>query len=315
MMETAPLGASSADAHGTANGSRRSPASGFQTDLVSVVVPTLNSSRSLADCLRSLQRQSYERVEIIVVDGNSTDGSRKIAEDLGATVLCGAYRRSTARRIGTIRAKGEYLFFIDSDQIADKGVISECVEICSDRVTSAVRVPERDLAAGYWARVRRIDWALTESDSIWYPRFFSHDVYDAIGMHSPGLEDFMEDRDLYLRLVRQGSQIGRCKSPVLNHFDGFNPLEFGIRRARAANDANEFYKRNHELNETIWSVIRPRLIRMAEGRPLLWKDVPYAFGLPAYVTVVYGPRFARVLAGLLGARLPNSHDRSHSRFS
>ena len=242
-------------------------------------------------------------METIVVDGNSSDDSPAIAAEMGVKLYRGSFRRSSARRFGAENAAGEYLLFIDSDQTAGPTLLTECVELCEKTAVGAVRVPERDVAKGIWARVRRIDWTLTESDEIWYPRFFSHPVYDSVGKHALALEDYMEDRDIYLRLIAKGVKIGRCETPVFNQYGHFNPLEFGIKRGKAADDAVEYYKRNKKVDKSVWSVIRPRISRMVNSRVLSWKDIPFAYGLPAYVTVAYGPRLIRALRASRRARL------------
>jgi glycosyltransferase involved in cell wall biosynthesis len=47
--------------------------------LVSIVIPTKNSARTLEKCLVSIKNQAYENIEIIVVDNYSTDGTYEIA--------------------------------------------------------------------------------------------------------------------------------------------------------------------------------------------------------------------------------------------
>ncbi|WP_202318624.1 glycosyltransferase family 2 protein [Archaeoglobus neptunius] len=54
--------------------------------LVSVVIPTCNSGRTLELCLKSVVRQSYEEIEVIVVDRFSSDMTAEIAERYGAKV-------------------------------------------------------------------------------------------------------------------------------------------------------------------------------------------------------------------------------------
>lgn len=278
---------------GPSNGSAPLRPTAVMADLVSVVIPTKNSASTLRECLTSVAQSTYRPIEVVVVDGNSTDDTVRIARSLGAKTTQGPFGRSTARRMGVSIALGAFLLFLDSDQSVTPDLISECVSLCRDERVDAVRLPERDLASGYWARCRAIDWQLAQTEPIWYPKFFRRSVYEAAGMHPTGLEDFMEDRDLFLRLQGIGARLGVSQHPLLNHFGRFNPLEFGIRRARASQDAIEYYRRHPTATESPWVLVRPRLNRIVSGNAIRWSDFPYVFGLLPYITVVYGPRWLR----------------------
>ena len=52
----------------------------MENPLVSVIIPTYNSSRTLEKCLESIKNQTYKNIEIIVVDNNSTDNTKEIAK-------------------------------------------------------------------------------------------------------------------------------------------------------------------------------------------------------------------------------------------
>lgn len=87
------------------------------TPLVSIVVPVFNGAKTLAVCLESARDQTYPRVELIVVDDASTDGSARIARGYGCRVLTWPTNRgvSAARNAGVAASRGEILFFLDSD--------------------------------------------------------------------------------------------------------------------------------------------------------------------------------------------------------
>lgn len=54
--------------------------------LVSVIIPTYNSARTLETTLKSIKKQTYQNIEIIVVDNNSKDTTKKIAEKYADSV-------------------------------------------------------------------------------------------------------------------------------------------------------------------------------------------------------------------------------------
>mgnify|MGYP001095594769 CR=1 FL=1 len=88
---------------------------------LSIVIPTLNSSRTLSQCLESIFSQNYprEKVEVIIADGGSTDKTLRIAEGYGVDrVLINPLRTGEAgKAVGAEMAKNELIAFIDSDNI------------------------------------------------------------------------------------------------------------------------------------------------------------------------------------------------------
>ena len=83
-----------------------------KTPMVSVIVPTCNSAKTLELCLKSIKTQTYPNIEIIIVDKNSADNTRKIAEKYGKVFIKGP-ERSAQRNFGASQAAGEYLVFLD----------------------------------------------------------------------------------------------------------------------------------------------------------------------------------------------------------
>ncbi|MFI6929794.1 glycosyltransferase family 2 protein [Streptomyces sp. NPDC050287] len=85
--------------------------------LVSVIIPNYNYARTIGMCLDSVSRQTYPRVEVIVVDDCSTDDSARIAREAGVTVLSTGTNSGVAatRNVGVRHSRGEVLLFLDSD--------------------------------------------------------------------------------------------------------------------------------------------------------------------------------------------------------
>jgi glycosyltransferase involved in cell wall biosynthesis len=88
--------------------------------LVSVIVPTYNCESYLAQAIESVLSQTYESVEIIVVDDGSTDSSAEIAKNFGLSVNYSYQTNSgsaAARNRGIELAQGFYFAFLDADDI------------------------------------------------------------------------------------------------------------------------------------------------------------------------------------------------------
>lgn len=86
---------------------------------ISVVIPVFNGERFLAEAIQSALNQTLPPAEIIVVDDGSTHGSLTVARSFpGATVLELSHGGvSAARNAGVARASGDYLAFLDADDV------------------------------------------------------------------------------------------------------------------------------------------------------------------------------------------------------
>lgn len=89
------------------------------TPSVSVIVPAYNAEQFIADALSSVRAQVYSRVECIVVDDGSSDGTAAIVHrSPDVRYLYQANRGvAAARNLGAAAAKGEYLAFLDADDL------------------------------------------------------------------------------------------------------------------------------------------------------------------------------------------------------
>ena len=91
-------------------------------ELVSIVIATYNSSRTLEKVLRSIQKQSYSRknIEILIIDGGSKDKTIEISKKYRCKLFHNPkIDQVYAKYMGYVEAKGKYLLFLDSDEILE----------------------------------------------------------------------------------------------------------------------------------------------------------------------------------------------------
>ena len=81
---------------------------------ISIIIPTLNEEEYLPKLLESIQQQRFKDMEIIVADAGSKDKTVQIAKTHGCKVTAGGLP-GKGRNEGAKVAKGDVLFFIDSD--------------------------------------------------------------------------------------------------------------------------------------------------------------------------------------------------------
>ncbi|GEL10374.1 Glycosyl transferase family 2 [Flavobacterium glycines] len=95
----------------------------METPLVSVVIPTFNSEKYISDTIISVQNQSYQNWEIILVDDGSTDTTRTIITTFLTDKRIQFYPlgknsgTGVARNFGVTKAAGKYIAFLDADDL------------------------------------------------------------------------------------------------------------------------------------------------------------------------------------------------------
>ena len=100
-----------------------------QTELISVIIPIYNVEKYLNQCIESILLQTYKNIEIILIDDGSTDGSGKICDrfakkDERINVIHQKNQGiAKVRNRGVKEAKGEYIFWIDSDDYVNENII------------------------------------------------------------------------------------------------------------------------------------------------------------------------------------------------
>ena len=100
--------------------------------LVSVVIPVYNCAEYIGECIDSVAEQTYDNIEIIVVNDGSKDGSENIIKDKRKrchNILYYKQRNkgvSAARNLGIKKARGEYITFVDGDDLVGKYLV-ECL--------------------------------------------------------------------------------------------------------------------------------------------------------------------------------------------
>lgn len=124
----------------------------MEQDLVSIVVPIYNVERFLRKCLKSLQKQNYENIEVIMVDDGSPDESFKICREFEKKDSRFKYIRqdngglASARNTGIHAAAGQYIVFVDSDDYIEKTAVYD--------MESLIRQYDADMVvAGYYADI------------------------------------------------------------------------------------------------------------------------------------------------------------------
>lgn len=191
--------------------------------LVSVIVPVYNTGKVAKKVISQLLKQSYQNIEIVVIDDGSTDDSLVRLQE-----LAGKERRvklfhqknagvSAARNAGIERARGEYMAFVDSDDEVKPEFIAKLVEAMNDpdvavaltgkvhenlqdeRRTKVVAKPrrerkKREKLANYMMYLLLLDGRMYSVTN----KIFRADVIRKLGLEFEEGRDFAEDTKFVL---------------------------------------------------------------------------------------------------------------------
>lgn len=220
----------------------KSPSKNIKGSLVSIIVPTYNSSKTIAQCLDSVRSQTYRNIEIIVCDNFSDDGTVDIARRYRASILFRGRERAAQKNFGARQAHGDILYFIDSDFVLERDTVRRCVQ--SIRNADAVVTVNRSRGEGLWARsIAYKRELLAGEESVIAARFIRRKSFFKVG----GFDDELivwEDIDLHRRLVEAGVHIKRVDAVEWHIGEPETFRELVLRNYYYGKTLREYLKKN-----------------------------------------------------------------------
>lgn len=195
--------------------------------LVSIIIPTKNSSDYLDTCLGKIKKQSYKNIETVIVDdGKSKDIDKTI--QLAKKYKCkflifdpkvkkGLFDATKKRNHAAKKVDGEFIYHMDADMELTKNVIEEAVGLCN-KGFDAVILTEDSFGEGPWARAKNLERRFFWGDeTVESPRFFKKSVFDSLRGYDENISGGGEDRDLYREALEKGHKVKRTKSLVMHN--------------------------------------------------------------------------------------------------
>uniref|UniRef100_UPI004048D7F6 glycosyltransferase family 2 protein n=1 Tax=Flavobacterium sp. TaxID=239 RepID=UPI004048D7F6 len=189
----------------------------MQLPLVSIIIPTFNSTQFLDACLSSVKGQSYENIELIVVDNNSVDDTKTIAARYTKNVFNLGPERSAQRNFGVAQSTGKYVAIIDSDMVLSSDVVKSCVQKLEIRADwLGLIIPEESFGNGWWAKCKTLERSFYVGvEWMEAARFFRKQAYADAGGYNENMVSG-EDWDLSQRIGRDG-EIGRIENFIYHN--------------------------------------------------------------------------------------------------
>ena len=215
-------------------------------DLVSIIVPTYNEERHIGRLLESIKKQTYKKIETIVIDDGSNDDTVNISKKFTEKVYPREHsERSVQRNYGASKAKGKYLIFLDADMELTSRVIEDCVETVKKKYKLLV-IPERTVGANYIAKIRNFEREMYMNDfSVEVARLFETKVFWEFKGYDPELTG-PEDYDLPYRISKK-YEIGRSHEYILHHEEDATFFRLLKRKYYYAKNGSGYVKKHPEL--------------------------------------------------------------------
>lgn len=200
--------------------------------LVSIIIPIYNAGAYLRDCLDSILRQTYQHIEVILIDDGSTDESGSVCEKYAS--LSSKIRvihqnnrgSSAARNKGLEIASGDYLYFIDADDWIDdfsvELLISEMQNNNADLLLSAFYYnednfcPNKPSSFEPFTIIRESFEGKKGLEGGLWNKFIKKELIDTFGIRFPKY-DYYEDLHVFIELLFKANKICYCKTPSYHY--------------------------------------------------------------------------------------------------
>lgn len=296
-------------------------------DLVSVIVPIYNVEKYLDVCISSIVNQSYQKLEILLIDDGSTDNSPVICEDWGKkdNRIKVIHKKngglSDARNAGLNCAMGDWILFVDSDDFISLDLVKIAIktahknhsdlvafdylkvgEECNDVQWSQNEIVSEEIYIGkemLRAFVKNGKGSMTSWNKLYYRSLWENYRFPVGKIHEDEfvIVDILErvqsatiiDLQLYFYRQRQGSIMA-----IRNKKAEYDALEaFEIRCQKLKNDRELFFP---TLNLYLCQLVKLYYIENEENRKkiisLFRKNLKVSFRYIYWKTMIFYLLFA-----------------------
>jgi len=213
--------------------------------LVSITITTKNEEKNIKRCLESVKKQVYKNIEIIVVDNNSKDETKKIARQYTNNVYNKGPERSAQRNFGMLeKSGGKYLMFLDADMTISRLLIEKAVEKLENEKVDALYIAEKIIGNTFWAKTRNFERSFYNATPIDCVRVIRAVVFEKINGFDENLtgpEDW--DLDKRIKKIAKSSLLNDEKAIIYHHENDFNLSDYLAKKKYYAKKFDKYIKK------------------------------------------------------------------------
>jgi len=251
---------------------------------ISVIVPVYNAEKYIPACLESILNQTYSDFEVILVNDGSTDSSRNICEEYASKCKCIQVIHqkncgvSIARNLGIDNAKGEWLYFVDADDIVKPDAIGKMLSLVSettDIVMAGFEVDNED-GAKLFETEPNIDKSIAYVDALkemylpangWYQGYLWCKLFrnSVVKEHHLRFENniyFNEDRLFVVQyLCASKKNVAYSTYPVYCYYQ---------RTSGAMSSIKQGFNRKYATDFDAYILMKRVIMQLPESSQLIW---------------------------------------------
>lgn len=224
------------------------PSINYDENKVAVIIPVYNVEKYLKQCLNSVIKQTYQNLEIVIIDDGSTDSSR---------IICEQYKQndgrinvfhidnqglSHARNLGLEKSSAEYIMFVDSDDYIEIDCVEYLMSLikyyntdvaCCDAFNDFEKksIPwhqneDSSMCLGSTQAVEKMFYSENFEDTVW-GKIYKRTLFE--GIRFPEDRKQAEETSTTYRLLLASEKVAignRCKYHYVMHQDGLSRLAY-----------------------------------------------------------------------------------------
>jgi len=234
--------------------------------IVSVIITTKNEEQNIGNCLQSIKAQTYlsrgskatlrdssNKIEIIVVDNNSTDKTKEIARKYTKKVynypklnnmMNIKNFRGAQLNFGVKKARGEIIFFPDADMTFDKKLIEEAVGPVINGKLDALYIPEIIVGKGLFGKIRNFERSFYNETCIDAVRIVRKNLFLKVeGFDENNIGFGFDDWDFNKKIKRITEKISITKNKIYHHEENQTISKYLNKKGKYTETCDKYIKK------------------------------------------------------------------------
>jgi len=231
--------------------------------MISIILPLYNDEKYVTNAISSLLKQTYKDFELIIINDDSTDNSlNAVKEFQDARIKVYSHKKnlgvSICRNKGIDLSKGKYIFFTDSDCIADKNWILYGLKTFKENDCSCVEGKTFYVKKGYLPSISDKTPGSIDKDGEYLGCniAFTKDVFKKLGKYD-GRYRYHEDRELAHRFLKHG-KIVRNNNMIITHQKKLWTMKSFIQSGKRAAYRVPIFKKYGDKSYIHFRILFPR---------------------------------------------------------